>query len=80
MHTRTLVKKWGNSLGIRIPAAMAVRQHIAEGSEVDLVEQKDQIVIRPEPEPTLKDLLAQIKSGSRPALVDWGKPVGKEVW
>lgn len=80
MHTHATVKKWGNSLGIRIPAAMASRKHISEGTEVDLVEQEGQIVIRPEPEPTLKDLLAQIKPGDRPALVDWGKPVGKEVW
>jgi antitoxin MazE len=80
MHTRAVVKKWGNSLGIRIPAAMANRQHIAEGCEVDLVEQDNQIVIRPEPEPTLKDLLAQIKPGDRPELVDWGKSIGKEVW
>ena len=33
----TTVQKWGNSLGIRIPAQIAERIAVGQGSEVDLI-------------------------------------------
>lgn len=77
------VQKWGNSLGVRIPKAVAIRSRIREGSELDVVYDKGgggRVVLQPVNIPSLKQLLADIKPGDRPDLVDWGQPVGKEAW
>ena len=34
----------------------------------------------PEDKPTLEDLVARITDENRHPEVDWGEPVGKEVW
>lgn len=77
---QAVVQKWGNSLGLRIPAAVAERKRLTAGSKVELVEEEDHIVIQPEPEPTLESLLAQVKPENRPDLANWGPSRGKEVW
>lgn len=43
----TQVKKWGNSLGIRIPMNMAKELKIVDGSIIDIDEEKGKIIITP---------------------------------
>jgi antitoxin MazE len=74
------IQKWGNSLGVRIPKAIAHATHLEEGTEVELAVKNGKVVLKPVEVPSLKELLSQITPGSRPAVVDWGRPVGKEVW
>ena len=77
------VQKWGNSLGVRIPKAVAIRSRIREGSELNVVYDEaggGRVVLQPVNIPSLKELLAGIEPGDQPELVDWGQPVGKEVW
>lgn len=40
------IQKWGNSLAVRIPVAIARRSHFEVGTPVELVVQKDGVVIR----------------------------------
>lgn len=47
MAMRTTIQKWGISLGIRIPNLMAKDLKFESGSEVELVEEADRIIIRP---------------------------------
>lgn len=74
------VQKWGNSLGVRIPKAVADRSLIREGSELEISFEKGRVILNPTKVPSLTQMLAGIKPGDRPDLADWGKPVGKEVW
>ena len=55
------LKKWGNSLGFRIPHKIAESFGLNENSIVELTESKDALVITKKPcNPTLDQLLASI--------------------
>jgi antitoxin MazE len=74
------VQKWGNSLGVRIPKSVAKQTSITEGTELEVLASGGRVILRPQKVPSLKDLVSAMKPGNRPAVVDWGKPVGKEAW
>lgn len=77
----TTVQKWGNSLGIRIPAQIAERIAVGQGSEVDLIVGDDHtlIVVPKKKKPTLDELLAQCKPENRHNEIDFGID-GKELF
>jgi antitoxin MazE len=74
------VQKWGNSLGVRLPRAVTQSAKLGVGSQVEVKAQRGRIILEPVAVPTLAELLAQVKPRSRPEVVDWGRPVGKEAW
>lgn len=74
------VQKWGNSLGVRIPKAIARQTSIREGAELEVLSDGERVILQPPKVPTLKQLLAQMKPANRPESVDWGEPVGREAW
>jgi antitoxin MazE len=78
----TQVSKWGNSLAVRIPRDVAKEARLAEGDRVTLDLATDgSIVVRPARRKyELQQLVSQITKKNRHAAVDWGPPVGKEVW
>lgn len=56
MSTKTAtltVQKWGNSLAVRIPAAIARHAHFHSGTPVELAVHKGVIVVRPTGEHSL---------------------------
>lgn len=77
-----IVKKWGNSASVRIPAAVmeAARLHLDQ--PVDVREEAGRIVIEPIREETydLDALVAGITDENRHGAADMGRPVGREVW
>ncbi|KIL39115.1 multidrug transporter MatE [Gordoniibacillus kamchatkensis] len=73
------VQKWGNSLGIRIPKAIAVKVGLKEGSEVDLDIEDGHLVIKPKPK-SLDELLEQITPDNLHAEIQTGVPRGRESW
>ncbi|MBI3296756.1 MAG: AbrB/MazE/SpoVT family DNA-binding domain-containing protein [Elusimicrobia bacterium] len=79
----TKIRKWGNSLGVRIPKAAADASLVCEGSVVEVVARRGEIVIRPlrKPRYRLDELLAKITHANLPdpSEYDFGPPVGKEV-
>lgn len=79
---RTKVQKWGNSLALRIPKAVAELVGLTEGREVELVVEDARLVVKTTREHryTLEELLAQVTDENRHDEVDWGPPVGNEVW
>lgn len=79
---QTQIKKWGNSLALRIPKLLAEQLDIKTDSEVEIAVEDGQMVIRPLPEPTLtlEELLAQITAENLHKEVDTGTAVGGEVW
>jgi antitoxin MazE len=57
------IKKWGNSIGLRIPYKIAETLGLNEDSIVELTITEDLLTIRPKAEPkplTLTELLASI--------------------
>jgi antitoxin MazE len=74
------VQKWGNSLGVRLPRAVAQSAKLGVGSQLEVRAHQGKIILELVAVPTLAELLAQVKPRSRPGVVDWGRPVGKEAW
>ena len=59
------VSKWGNSLAIRLPAAVVAELKLKAGDEVNIrVEGKDNFVV--ERKPTRAELIALIRTMGRP--------------
>lgn len=78
---QTVVKKWGNSLALRLPQAMAADLHIMEGVTVTITVEDHSLVVKPTRKRyRLADLLAQMDDKKTHKEVDWGKPEGDEVW
>ncbi len=79
---RMIVKKWGNSASVRIPAAVmeAARLHLDQ--PVDVREEAGRIVIEPIREEVydLDMLVAKITNENRHGVIEMGPPVGQEVW
>jgi antitoxin MazE len=81
MATRTQISKWGNSLGLRLPKAVAREARLDEGDTVDVSVDNGAIVIRPSrPRYSLDELVARITARNRHNESDWGAALGHEVW
>lgn len=77
----TKVKKWGNSLGIRIPKAYAMDARIHDGIDVEITQEGLNLVISPKREKvTLKDLLNKIDHENIHQEISTGRIRGNEVW
>lgn len=78
----TKITKWGNSLGVRIPKALADETEVAEGSRVEIVVRDGELVLRPlrRPRFTLEELLAGVRKANLHEEVDTGTPEGREIW
>ena len=76
------VQKWGNSLGVRIPRALAREASVDADTEVDITSQGGKIVITPirRKAYTLRQLLSRITEENLHGEVDTGAPVGQEGW
>ena len=79
---RAKVQKWGNSLALRIPKAVAEIVGLTEGREVELVVEDGRLIVKTtrQRKYTLEELLAQVSEENRHDEVDWGPPMGNEVW
>jgi antitoxin MazE len=79
---RATVRKWGNSAAVRIPASVMEATRLAMDEPVEVREEAGRIVIEPLRRKTydLRKLVAGINSKNRHDLIDFGAPVGKEVW
>jgi antitoxin MazE len=75
------VKRWGNSLALRIPKAFVEQTQIHDDSVVDLSLEGGSIVVRPiiRKRRSLDELLAGITDDNLHAEIDFGPPVGKEL-
>ena len=78
---RVLMKKWGNSAAVRIPAAIMEAANVRLDQAVDIREEHGRIVIEPVSAPafSLDDLIAGITDDNRHAANDFGGPAGKET-
>jgi antitoxin MazE len=77
----TAVRKWGNSLGIRIPKAVAQQVNLLVGTEVEFETSNGTLTIRPtrRRKYSLSRLLAQAKGPNPHGEWDSSAPAGRET-
>jgi antitoxin MazE len=74
------IQKWGNSLALRIPHAVAKQIHVQEGDPVVLKVGVSGLTVKPAPRhPSLDELLAKVTPDNLHPATDWGADVGREV-
>ena len=80
----TKIQKWGNSQGLRLSKDLLSDVDIGVGDEVDVAARKGTLVVRPirrvRGRHDLRKLVARIPKKYSPKELDWGPPVGREVW
>ncbi|HID28742.1 MAG TPA: AbrB/MazE/SpoVT family DNA-binding domain-containing protein [Desulfobacterales bacterium] len=80
----TSIKKWGNSQGLRFPKTLLEEAGIQVGDEVSISVQARKIIVEPvnrvHGRYDIRELIAQMPDDYQEEEVDWGTPVGKEVW
>ena len=79
---RTRVRKWGNSLALRIPKSFAIEVGLDFDTPVDMSLVDGKLIVVPAIESalTLEHLLAQVTEDNLHREVDTGPAMGNEVW
>ena len=72
------IKKWGNSLALRIPQKIAELSNIKENSTIELQVKEGTIILKAK-ELKLEDLLSQITPENLHKEIDFGLPAGIEL-
>ena len=80
----TKVQKWGNSQGLRLSRQVLSEAEIGLGDAVEVTVQDGVIVIAPtrqrRSKHTLRELVNRIPKHTESKELDWGGPIGREVW
>ena len=77
---KAIVKKWGNSLGIRIPNLIVKELSLKDGSSVDIKDKKGEIIIKPKEKNRLSEILSKINEKNIHGEVETNGPIGNEIW
>jgi len=79
--------KWGNSAAIRIPKTVLeelnINYNVIENVSFVVNIEGDKLILKKNQEKTKFELLAEQSEGEKlnPKIdIDWGDPIGKEVW
>lgn len=74
------IKKWGNSVGVRIPAPILATLQLQAENLVDIRAENGKIIIEPiRQEYSLEQLLSGITAENLHQEIDSGEVVGKEL-
>ena len=80
---KTTIVKWGNSQGVRLPKHLLESANINEQDTLEIVTEKQSIIIKKCTQPSYKSIRERFQGFSEPyeeEMVDWGRPMGKEIW
>jgi antitoxin MazE len=79
---KTRVQKWGNSLALRIPKAVAADAGLRANTPVELSFTGGKLIIRPiaAAPPTLEELLRGVTKDNLHGEWDTGPAAGREAW
>jgi antitoxin MazE len=77
-----LVRKWGNSAAVRIPASVMAAASLDLDQVVDVREEDGRVVIEPIKADLYKldALLDRMRPETFPEETDFGPPQGREMW
>lgn len=74
------IQKWGNSLALRIPLAVAKQIQVQEGDSVTLKVSASGLSMKPVPKRLrLDDLLEQVTPENVHEATPWGADIGREI-
>lgn len=77
----TNIQKWGNSQGIRIPKVLLDTVNWSENEQIVITVDNGKLIIeKAENRKNIKDLFKDYKGEYNKAEIDWGNPVGDEIW
>ncbi len=76
------VRRWGNSLAVRIPKSFAEEVGLKDNSPVDLRLSHGRLVVEPSSQrpPSLDDLLIKVRKSNIHAEIDTSPAQGREAW
>jgi antitoxin MazE len=82
---KTKFLRWGNSLALRVPNAFAKEIGATEGKTAEMTIEAGVLVVkvakpRKRRRYALEQLIAGIIKENCHAEIDWGPPIGREVW
>ena len=80
----TLIQKWGNSLGVRIPKVILDSVNWSENEKIVIIVDNGKLVIekakKEHKRKNIKELFNNYNGDYKPTEIDWGKPEGDEIW
>ena len=79
MGANVHVRKWGSSLAVRIPKAIAEEWGVCDGSAIEMDAEGERVVLRKR-KYDLDDLLARITPDNLHPEQDTGEAQGNEEW
>jgi antitoxin MazE len=78
------IQKWGNSQGLRLAKHLLADARLDVGDEVDISVKDGVMIVKPTKSMrgrhSLQELVSSIPKEYESGEVDWGEPVGREVW
>ena len=74
------IKKWGNSLAIRLPKDIAESLKVDNESKLDMKVEDGKLILVPKHREELSSLLQQITPENLHAEIDTGEAIGHEIW
>jgi antitoxin MazE len=86
---QTMIVKWGNSQGIRIPKVFLENINVSENEPVDITLENEKIIIKKassKKHKTTKERLMEFygmdfaQNSIEQKEINWGEPIGKEIW
>lgn len=74
------LKKWGNSLALRIPKDLLKTLDVESNSPMELSVKNGVLIVKPKKSNLLETLVSKINSDNLHKEIDTGKSVGHEEW
>ena len=82
MEAKVKIQKWGNDLGISFPLVIVNELSLREGLYVNVQNNGNEAIIKPvKPDSyNLTEMLSEITENNLHQSIEWGIPVGNEIW
>jgi antitoxin MazE len=75
-----VIKKWGHSLGIKIPNALVRNKTLKDGASVEVIDTENGILIYPKQRSALSEMLDNVTMENIHREIETGDAVGNEIW
>ena len=77
------LSKWGNSLAIRLPKAAIDNLGWREGDNLEFFQNAGEVSLKKArniKRVSLKEVIGSFHTAQEISDIDWGEPMGKEIW